>query len=110
MHVDFDWALRAGYAFENGSPEIVAAFRNPAFTVHPEGDPLNLGTGFKQQRQCVATIQGVGLWRESLNMVVGMRAVGPLVGVSPQTELELETASRGFFPDEAQHFEIALAL
>ena len=43
-------------------------------------------------------------------MVVGVRAVGPLIGVGPDAELELEAAAGGLGGDELQSFEVALAL
>src|SRR5690348_1678874 len=52
----------------------------------------------------------MGLRCEALNVVIGARAVSPLVRVRPQAELELQAATRGLFADEAQHFEIAVAL
>src|SRR5215831_21229234 len=108
MHVDFDPTACALDAFKYDAPEIVAALGYPAFTVHPEGDPLNRRAGFQQQSQSVTAIRAMTLGREPLNVVIRPRAVGPLVGMRPQAKLEIEPAPGGLFPDEAQHFEIAI--
>ncbi len=49
------------------------------------------------------------LRREAGDVVVGVRAVGPLVGVGPDAELEVHAAARGFGGDELEGFEVALA-
>src|SRR5690242_13735768 len=92
MHVDFNRPPRAHDAFEYGLPEIVAAFRNTAFAVHAERKTSNRRAGFQQQRQRVAAIWRMRFWRKSLDVVVGVRTVGPLVSVSPDTELKVEAS------------------
>ena len=47
---------------------------------------------------------------ESFDGVVRMRAVLPLVAVHPEAQLELEAVGGGLLADEAQRFEIAVAL
>ena len=43
-------------------------------------------------------------------MVVGVRAVGPAIGVGPEAELEIEAARGRLVADEAEHLEVAVAL
>ena len=52
----------------------------------------------------------MGFRREALDVVMRARAVGPLVGMRPDAELELQPAPRGLLSDEVQRFQIALPL
>src|SRR5579871_5659596 len=52
----------------------------------------------------------MGLRREPLHVMLGPRALGPLVGVRPKAKLEVESARRSLFADESEHLEIPVAL
>jgi hypothetical protein len=47
---------------------------------------------------------------ETLNVVLGVRAVRPFVGVRPEADLELQPAQGRLFADEAEHFQVPVAL
>jgi hypothetical protein len=74
-----------------------------------QGDAADLGTALQEQRQRVATIDGMVLLCDALDVVVHLRAV-ELVAVGPQPDLEVQAAPHGLPADELQRFEIALAL
>src|SRR5206468_5984131 len=50
------------------------------------------------------------LLREAVDGVVDVGAVRPLEGVGPQAKLEMQAAPRGFFADEAERLQVAVAL
>ncbi len=52
----------------------------------------------------------LGLRRQAGDHMVGFRAVGPLVGVGPKPQLELQAAPRRFVADEAQHLQVPVPL
>src|ERR1019366_7390920 len=68
------------------------------------------GAGGEERAQGVAAVKGVRGGGESFDDVVGVRALGPLIRVSPEAQLEMEAAPRGFVADEAEHLQIAVAL
>jgi hypothetical protein len=72
--------------------------------------PVICGQSLSRSGERVAAVGGVDLRREAGDVVVGVRAVGPLVGVGPDAELEVQAAARGFGGDELEGFEVALAL
>src|ERR1039457_6136511 len=100
----------AGKAAGAGAPERVAAFGDAAFAVDAEGDAADGGAGAEESGKRVAAVRAVVLGVESLDGVVRMRAVLPLVAVHPEAQLELEAVGGGLLADEAQRFEIAVAL
>ena len=110
VQVDLDLAAAALHAIEHGAPERVAAFGDAAFAVDAEGHAADRGTGAQQRRQRIAAVRAVILGVESLDGVVRMRAVLPLVAVHPEAQLELEAMGGGLLADEAQRFQIAVAL
>ncbi len=110
VHVDLDGAAGGGDGFEEGLPEGVAALGDAALAVDAEGEAGDLRAGFEDGGEGVAAVGGVGFGREAEDVVVGVGTVGPLVGVGPDAELEVEAAASGFGGDVLEGFEIALAL
>ncbi len=110
VQVDLHFAAGSLDAFEDRAPELVAALGDAAFAVDAEGDAADRGAGAQQRGQGVAAIRPVGFGVESLDGVVGVRAVLPLVAVHPEAQLELEAVGGGLLADEAQGFQIAVAL
>src|ERR1022692_1580912 len=110
VHVDLDLAAGALHAVEDGAPERVAAYGDAAFAVDAEGDAADGGAGAEESGKRVAAVRAVVLGVESLDGVVRMRAVLPLVAMHPDAQLELEAVGGGLLADEAQRFEIAVAL
>ena len=72
--------------------------------------PLIAGQRLQQRAHGVAAVGAVSLARQSLDGVVGVGAVDPLVAVHPDAELELHAAGHGLLADELQHLEVAVAL
>jgi hypothetical protein len=85
MHVDFDWAAALSEALENSSPESIAAFGHATFSMDAKSHPADSWASLKESGQGVATIGGMIVWGQSLDDMVSVRAIGPPVGVSPQT-------------------------
>ena len=71
--------------------------------------PLICGQALRMSGEGVVAVLGVGLGCKTDDVVVGVGAVGPLVGVGPDAELEVDAAACGFGGDELEGVEIALA-
>ena len=72
------------------------------------GDALDLLAVLEDEGERIVTILGVGLGGEADDVVAGVWAIGPLVGVRPDAELEVHAAARGFGGDELESFEVTL--
>ena len=46
---------------------------------------------------------------EAFDRVIGMRTLGPLVGVVPKAELKVQAARCGLATNKTQHFEVSIA-
>jgi len=116
VHVDLDdawFAVRRACGrdrLEERLPEGITAFGDAALAVDAQREAGDLRAFLEQERERVAAVGGVDLRRESGDVVVGVRAVCPLVGMGPDAELEVQAAARGFSGDEPEGFEVALAL
>ena len=110
MQVDPDATPAAGDAIEHRPPEVPAALGHAALAVDAEREPADRRALLQERADRIPTVRGVRLGRESLDRVLGVRAVDPLVGVGPQTELEVEAAGHRLLRDEAERREVALAL
>jgi len=109
VHVNADGAAAGGHTIENRFPEIVAAFFDPAFAVDAEGNATNGRASLQDKANSIAAVWAVILLGDSLDRVVRIGAVDPLVAVHPQTELELHSTGDGLLADEFEHFQIAVA-
>src|SRR5271157_5419036 len=110
VQVDLDLAAGTLHAVEDASPERVAAFGDAALTVDAERDAGDGGAGAEESGKRVAAIRAVVLGVESLDGVVRLWAVLPLVAMHPDAQLELEAVAGGLLADEVQRFEIPGAL
>src|SRR5579872_848770 len=106
VHVDFDFAAASGDGLEQRLPEAIAAFGDPALAMNAHGESLNFRDLFQQDGKRVAAVAGVVFRSEPLNVMVGIGTIGPLVGVSPDAELKMQSASRCLSRNEAQRGEI----
>ena len=110
VQVDPDAPPAADAAVKDRPPQIVAALGYAAFAVDAEGDAGDVGTFLQQQGEGGAAVRRVGLGGESVDVVVRLGAVGPAIGMSPQSELEIQAAGRGFVADVPEHLKVPVAL
>ena len=110
MQIELDPAAAAHHAVEDRFPKVVAPFGDAALAMGAKREAADGGTGLQHRRQRVAAIRRMVGGVQSLGGVIRVGAVGPLVGVRPEAQLELEAAHGGLVADESQHFEIAVAL
>ena len=110
MHVDFDLAAGRGDGVEECLPEGIAALGDAALAMDAHGEAGDLRAVLEDEGEGIAAVGGVRFGREAGDVVVGVRAVGPLVGVGPDAELEVHAAASGFGGDKLEGFEVALAL
>src|ERR1035438_1103005 len=106
MHVDFDCATASGDCLDESFPEWVASFGNPALAVDAHRYPLDIRALFQNDGESIATVARVGLRGQAFNVVVGIGAVRPLIGMGPDAELKMKSASSCFRGDIAQHLDI----
>src|SRR5215831_10800338 len=88
VQVDFDAAPSLDDPVEYGSPKIVAAFGDAAFAMDPEGHATDRRATPEEDGKRFAAIGTVRLGSETLNNVVCVGAIDPLVGMGPKTELK----------------------
>ena len=97
------------HAVEHRLPEVVAALRDAALAVNAECDAryrrTRANNAVRASRQYAAVI----LRRQSLDRVVGLGAVGPLVAVHPEPELEVQPVRGRLIGDVSQRLQIAIA-
>src|SRR5580704_18079024 len=110
MHINFDFAATVGDSFKKRLPEWPAAFRNAALTVDAHGEPLNFRTILEDDGQGIAAVCSMRFRGEPFDVVIRTRTVGPLIGVCPYTQLEMETAGASLGGDEAKHLVILFLL
>ena len=110
MHVDLDLSACADDAVEYGLPEVEAPFGDAAFPVDPERDAGDVGTGLEDLVERIPAVGGVGFSGQSLDDVVCVGTVDPLVGVCPERKLELKSATPRFGRNVFQRFEVAVPL
>src|SRR5437868_6656279 len=110
MHVDLDLAAARSHAVEYRLPERVTGFFHPALAVNAERDTADLRNGPQQSPHCVAAVRTMRFGRQSFDRIVRLWARDPLIAVHPDAELEFHSARRRLLGDEAQHFEVTVAL
>jgi hypothetical protein len=76
--------------------------------MYAHGQPLNLRALLQQHRQRVAAICRVRLLRQPFDAVIRMRAVGPLVSMRPESQLEVQPARGGLRGNEFQRLQVHL--
>src|SRR6185437_14216394 len=57
----------------------------------------------------ISAVAGVSFGSKAIDSVVGIWAIRPLVGMSPNAQLKVKAAGARFCCDVTQHFEILLA-
>ena len=67
------------------------------------------GYFLQKLRQRIPAICRMVLGGDTLNVVIGVRSVDPLVRVSPEPQLEIEAALYRFFADITQHSQIIIS-
>ena len=72
-------------------------------------DARDLRTLLQDHREGIASVGRVILRVQARDVVVGLRAIGPLIGQRPEAELELQPARGCLRHDKAQHLHVALA-
>src|SRR5581483_2472225 len=110
MHVDLDRPAGACDSFEERLPEGIAALRDAALAMNAHGESLNLRTLLQNDCQCIAAVSGVRFRRKTIDMVIGIRASRPFVGMRPDAQLKMQAALAGLGGDKLQHLEVAIPL
>ena len=108
VHINLDGAAAARDSLEQRLPEIVTALGYAALAVHTHRQTLDLRTFLQQHRQRVAAVIRMRIGSESFDAVIGIGAVGPLVGVRPDSQLEVQSARRGLRGNEFESIQIHL--
>jgi hypothetical protein len=110
MQVQLHPPRRAGQPGEDRAPEIVVPFGHAAFTVNPQRHTRDPGAVIYQHAQRIAAVSRVILGAQTFGDVGRVWAVGPLILLGPDAELEVQTAFRRFSADEAERVQVVLAL
>ena len=76
--------------------------------MYPQSEPAYAGTSLQKQREGIAAIRRMGCRRQSFDVVLRARAVGPLISVSPESKLEIQAARRRLLDDETERLQITL--
>src|SRR6185437_11054190 len=84
MHIDFDGAPASSHAVENRFPEIEATFLYAAFAVYAESNATDRRALLQKQTHRIAAIRTVRGFVQSLDRVIRIRAIDPLVAVHPK--------------------------
>src|SRR5262249_38627988 len=92
VHVNLHAPARLDHPFEHCSPKAIIAFSDAALPMNTEGYTLDRRTLSQQRAERVAAISCMVLGCEAFDAVVGVRAVGPTISVSPNSELEMQPA------------------
>ena len=110
MKIDFHLAAALGHAVENGFPKIVAAFVHAAFAMSANGYAADGKAGFQNGGQCIAAIRGVIVGIQTLDGVIRLGTVVPMISVAPDAQLKIDAAAGRFVADEFQHRQVFIAL
>src|SRR5262249_15058115 len=95
---------------EDRLPKLVTSLGDSALAMDTKRQPPNRGTGAQECLDGVPAVGCVGVGRQTLDDVIGLWTIDPLVSVGPKAQLKVQAPLHSFLADESQHLEIPIPL